>query len=98
MAKGRKPYHYLLQFHRQMKNRFPNAHKLVLLWPVLWVVTGICFLWNNYTLRGTSTREVLAMTRKRQHLLQELKLFEKGSGGASGQDGLSVTGKKGQVR
>lgn len=98
MAKGRKPYHYLLQFHRQMKNRFPNAHKLVLLWPVLWVVTGICFLWNNYTLRGTSTREVLAMTRKRQHLLQELKLFEKGSREASGQDGLSVTGKKGQVR
>lgn len=76
MAKGKAPYHYLLQFHRQMKNRFPNAHKIVLIWPVLWVATGVCFLWNNHVLRGTSTREVLKTTRRRQHLLQELKLFQ----------------------
>lgn len=100
MAKGKTPYHYLLQFHRQMKNRFPNAHKLVLVWPVLWVITGICFLWNNHTLRGTSTREVLAMTRKRQHLLRELKLFQAGGGEFTGQNGVSAAGqgKKGQDR
>jgi len=94
MAKGRMPYHYLLQFHRQMKNRFPNAHKLVLLWPFLWVVTGICFLWNNHMLRGTSTREVLAMTRKRQHLLRELHLFQTDGGKLFGQNELSAAGRR----
>lgn len=77
MTKGTHLQDYLLQFHRQMKNRFPNAHHCFLCWPVLWIITGICFLYNNHALRKTSAKKVLAMTKKRQSLLQELHLFEK---------------------
>lgn len=76
MVKEGSPLHYLQQFHRQMKNRFQKAHRIFLLWPILWIMTGIYFLWNNHTLRKTSTREVLATTKKRHHLLKELRLFQ----------------------
>lgn len=66
---------YLHEFHRQMKNRFQKAHKIILFWPFLWLVTGICFVWNNRFLRKTKTSTLLATTKKRQKLLRDFKLF-----------------------
>ncbi len=77
MTQGGNLFHYLQQLHRQMKNRFPEIQRIVILWPILWLLTGICFLWNNHALRKTSTREVLATTRKRHHLIQEMDLFQR---------------------
>lgn len=67
---------YFHQLHRQMKNRFQKLHRIVPLWPALWVITGICFLWNNHFLRKTKTRDILQTAKQRQRLLQELHLYQ----------------------
>ena len=76
MQKGGVISQYLYELHRQMKNRFQKAHKIFLLWPFLWLATGICFLWNNHFLRKIKTSALLATTQKRQRLLRSLNLFD----------------------
>lgn len=76
MQKGGRFSQYFHEFHRQMKNRFPKAHKIIPLWPFLWLITGFCFVWNNHFLRKTKTSTLLATTKKRQKLLQHLHLFQ----------------------
>lgn len=66
---------YFHELHRQMKLRFPKLVWLFLLWPLLWVITGICFLWNNHFVRKVSTKELLKTTQKRQQLAKELNIF-----------------------
>lgn len=66
---------YLHEFHRQMKKRFPFAHRFFPIWPILWLITGTCFVWNNHFVRRTKTKTLLQTTKKRQHLLHGLKLF-----------------------
>lgn len=68
---------YLHQLHRQMKNRFQKLHHIIPLWPVLWCLTGICFLWNNHFLRKTTTRNILQTVKQRQRLLKELHLYQR---------------------
>lgn len=70
------PISYFHQLHRQMKNRFQKLHRIVPLWPVLWCITGICFLWNNHFLRKTKTSDILQTAKKRKQLLQELHLYQ----------------------
>lgn len=70
---------YLLELHRQMKRRFKKARKYVILWPFLWLATGIAFLYNNATLRDVSTKEIMDTNKKRHKLVQHLDVFEKKS-------------------
>lgn len=78
MSDGGKLSQYFIELHRQMKKRFQKLCKIAPLWPLLWVITGICFLWNNHFLRQTKTREILGNAKKRQRLVKELTLFQKG--------------------
>ena len=68
---------YCLELHRQMKRRFKKAHKVVILWPILWVAAGVAFLYNNATLRDVSTKEIMDTNKKRNKLVQNLDVFEK---------------------
>lgn len=80
MADGGRYSQYLIELHRQMKKRFQTFSRIVPLWPVLWIITGVCFLWNNHFLRRTRTRDIFATARRRQRLMKNMKLFQKGGG------------------
>ena len=66
---------YLLEFHRQMKRRFRRLGKIFLLWPVLWLLTGIIFVYNNLTLRKVSAKKVLETSKERNTLVRKLDVF-----------------------
>ena len=68
---------YLWELHRQMKRRFKKLGKIFLLWPILWVLTGVIYVYNNITLRNVSTRTLMASNKKRNQLVQKLDIFEK---------------------
>lgn len=78
MSGGSKFSQYFIELHRQMKKRFQRLCKIPPLWPFLWITTCLCFLWNNHFLRKTKTKDILDTARKRQHLVKELTLFQKG--------------------
>lgn len=66
---------YVREFHHQMHLNYPKAGKFWLLWPALWAVTLFRFLYNNYTLRKVSGREILRKARKRSAMVGNMKLF-----------------------
>lgn len=74
LKKGSRPSHYLKEFHFQMKRRYSSLHHIVILWPVLWLLTGWYFVYNNHHLRHTSTHNVLKKARERQQLLDKLHI------------------------
>lgn len=78
MSGGGRFSQYFIELHRQMKKRFQKLCKIPPLWPILWIISGICFLWNNHFLRKTKTKDILSTARKRQRLIKELTLFQKG--------------------
>jgi len=78
MSNGGRLSQYFIELHRQMKKRFQKLCTFPPLWPFLWIITGICFLWNNHFLRHTRTRDIFDTARKRQRLVKELTLFQKG--------------------
>lgn len=67
---------YFKEGHLQMKVRFPKLHKCVILWPVLWGITFICFIWNTYHYRHTTLKETLAGFRKTNEDSQLIRIFE----------------------
>ena len=67
---------YFKEGHLQMKVRFPKLHKCVILWPVLWGITFICFIWNTYHYRHTTFRETLEGFKKTNEDSQLIKIFE----------------------
>lgn len=68
---------YMRELHRQMKKRFPRLCRYVILWPALWLLAGIAFLYNNRTLRGVSTRAILSSNEKRSELAKKMDVFGK---------------------
>lgn len=71
---GFKKYFYELNVH--MKRRFHRLGKIVPLYPVLWVITIFCFIWNNHFVRHVSTRDILSTANARGRLIDELKLYK----------------------
>ena len=67
---------YVRAFHHQMHLNYPKAGRCVLCWPVLWVLTLLRFLRNNYKLRGTTVRQVLKSAGKRGKIVEKMHLFE----------------------
>ena len=67
---------YFKEGHVQMKVRFPKLHKCILLWPVLWIATFVCFLWNTYFYRRTTLKNTLADFRKTNSNSQLIRIFE----------------------
>ena len=50
---------YFKEGHLQMHVRFPRLGKCLLLWPILWLITLVCFLYNNRTIRNMSLAQTL---------------------------------------
>lgn len=78
MSDGGRFSQYFIELHRQMKKRFQRLCKIPPLWPFLWLISCVCFLWNNHFLRKTKTKDILDTARKRQRIVKELTLFQKG--------------------
>lgn len=66
---------YLLELHRQMKRRFRKLGDIWILWPILWLLTGFFFVYNNIALRNVSTKKILESNKERSKLVQKLDVF-----------------------
>ena len=67
---------YFREGHLQMKVRFPKLRKCILLWPALWILTFICFLWNTYHYRHSTLKDTLTDFQKTNSSSQLIKIFE----------------------
>lgn len=69
---------YIREFHHQMRLTYPKAGRCALLWPVLWCMTFVGFVYRNRTLRKVSTKEIIKKAKRRSELVEGLRLFKKG--------------------
>ena len=67
---------YAREFHHQMKLNYPKAGKIMVLYPVLWIMTLCGFLYRNRTLRKESGRQILKKAKKRSQLTEQMRLFQ----------------------
>lgn len=67
---------YFREGHVQMKVRFPKASRCPLLWPILWVITFICFIRNTYKVRNTTFLQTLHNFKKSNQKTKLVKIFE----------------------
>ena len=67
---------YAWEFHHQMKLNYPKAGKIMVLYPVLWIMTLCGFLYRNRTLRKVSGRQILKKAKKRSQLTEQMRLFQ----------------------
>lgn len=67
---------YAREFHHQMKLNYPKAGKIMVLYPVLWIMTLCGFLYRNRTLRKVSGRQILKKAKKRSQLTEQMSLFQ----------------------
>lgn len=67
---------YAREFHHQMKLNYPKASKIMVLYPVLWIMTLCGFLYRNRTLRKVSGRQILKKAKKRSQLTEQMRLFQ----------------------
>lgn len=66
---------YAREFHHQMHLNYPKVGKVFLLWPFLWGMTLLRFLYNNRAVRGVRGRDILKEAGKRSRLIDRMKLF-----------------------
>lgn len=76
VMRGTGPADYIREFHHQMRLTYPKAGGCVLLWPVLWGMTFVGFVYRNHTLRKVSTREIMKKAKRRSELVEGLRLFK----------------------
>ena len=69
---------YVREFHHQMKLNYPDAGKVIPLWPVLWGMTFIRFMINNRKIRNISLSSVMKSAGKRGKMVKKLSLFRQG--------------------
>ena len=67
---------YAREFHHQMKLNYHKAGKIMVLYPVLWIMTLCGFLYRNRTLRKVSGRQILKKAKKRSQLTEQMRLFQ----------------------
>lgn len=67
---------YFKEGHVQMKVLFPRVSRCFLLWPVLWLITFICFIRNTYLIRQTTLRQTLYNFKKNNQKTKFIKIFE----------------------
>lgn len=66
----------LKRFHGCMKENYPKASKIWLVWPILWIGTFFIFIRNNKKVRGVSTAEVIKNARERGRISEAMNLFK----------------------
>lgn len=67
---------YLKEGHLQMHVRFPHLGKCPLLWPALWCITLICFLYNTYKRRNTTLKDTLSEFRQKNTDSLLIRIFD----------------------
>ena len=63
---------YVKEFHYQMHTNFPKAGRYFILWPALWMATGIRFLRNNRKLNRPPLRQIIKKAGERGKLVDQL--------------------------
>lgn len=76
VLRGTRLMDYAREFHHQMKLNYPKAGKIMVLYPVLWIMTLCGFLYRNRTLRKVSGRQILKKAKKRSQLTEQMRLFQ----------------------
>ena len=59
-----------------MHVRFPKLGKCPILWPILWIITLVCFLYNNRTVRNMSLSQTLRNFKQDNQKSKLLKIFD----------------------
>lgn len=77
VLRGTSPIDYIREFHHQMCLNYPNAKRIILIWPVLWMSTLARFLNNNRKIRRISLWAVFRKTNARSKNKEALHLFQK---------------------
>lgn len=67
---------YFKEGHLQMHVRFPKLSKCPLLWPILWLITLVCFLYNNRTIRNMSLAQTLRGFKQDNQKSKLLRIFD----------------------
>ena len=67
---------YFKEGHLQMHVRFPKLGKCPLLWPILWLITLVCFLYNNRTIRNMSLAQTLRSFKQDNQKSNLLRIFD----------------------
>lgn len=67
---------YFREGHVQMKVRFPKVSRFPILWPVLWMITFVCFIRNTYKVRNTTFLQTLRNFKKYNLKTKLIKTFE----------------------
>lgn len=75
MLRGTGFNYYLLEFHHQMRLNYAKASRVFILWPALWLLTLVRFLYNNRKIRNVSSRDILKKARSRSQIMNKMKLF-----------------------
>lgn len=67
---------YFKEGHLQMHVRFPKLGKCPLLWPILWLITLVCFLYNNRTIRNMSLAQTLRSFKQDNQKSKLIRIFD----------------------
>lgn len=67
---------YFKEGHVQMHVRFPKLGKYPILWPILWLITLICFLYNNHAVRNTTLAKTLRDFKHDNQKSKLVKIFD----------------------
>ena len=67
---------YVREFHHQMHLNFPRAGRYFPLWPGLWLVTLIRFLYNNRRLKRASALAILKKAGQRSRVMEQIRLWK----------------------
>ena len=67
---------YIKEFHHQMKENFPTASGIVIIWPALWLATLIIFIRNNKRVRSTGLLDIISEADRRGRIIRKMKLWK----------------------
>lgn len=67
---------YFKEGHHQMKVRFPKLGRCPILWPILWGITFVCFLYNTYHFRNTTFRQTLSDFKESNQNTKFIQIFD----------------------
>ncbi len=74
MMRGTGLKDYVREFHHQMNLNYPKAGRCFLLWPILWIITLVKFIYNNRMIRNISTKQILKEAKRRSKLMEKIKM------------------------
>jgi len=64
------------QVDRASYENWPNAYRMAVIRPILWVMAIVRFIGNNKKLRGVKTSEVIKNARERGKIVKSMNLWE----------------------